>query len=98
MGTIFSPVPVNTYYPIMCYYRIVFINNEIKSCKPTVQYPFIDEQDFYYQTNNGRIACGLLKADDAQQARALALQRLYQWQQGHAVKEKPGIFSRVLHQ
>ena len=76
----------------MHYYRIVFINNEIKSCKATIQCPFIDEHDFYYQSQNGRIACGLLKATDAQHARTLALQRLHHWQQKH-VKAIPGAFS-----
>lgn len=63
----------------MCYYRIVFVDKVLRSCNETIQAPFITEKEFFYETNNGRIICGLLKAQDAQHARAEAESRLQHW-------------------
>lgn len=65
----------------MCYYRIVFVDKVLRSCSETIQVPFITENEFFYETNNGKLICGLLKAQDAQHARNQAEARLRQWQQ-----------------
>ena len=56
----------------MSFYRVVFRQNEVLSCFPTVQTTYINENDVVYESEVNKLTFALVKAENDKEAIRLA--------------------------